>query len=359
MKWTRVGVLVLALTLGLCAPGGTLLALPESTPPLPLEEELVLGLDEEPALGDIASVSIGPDGDIYVLDRGYKVVQRYNAQGEHLAEFGREGEGPGEFFNPRCLAVRQDGLVVVAGTSIWITVFEPGGKPRQSIQRRFNSFVGHAVFAGDGTLYVTSLDRETDTVIQPFRGDALEEGDSFGRLMDETEEKPRNPQEDVMRRARAAGPLAFATDGNLLYSPMVPQRIDVLTPQGELLSSNPARRDESRMPIVETSEGAMTVRVPTSCTALVPFPDGRYLTVLWQWLDAPQDEGEGWPSEAHVDLYGPDHARLATWTVPNGLGVRTGDAQGRLYIAESRENADGDEVPVLVRYRFKEPPGGN
>lgn len=55
-------------------------------------------------------------GNLYVLDRQGKRVLKYGPGGEHIATFGREGEGPGELSQPM-------GMAVGPGDTIWISDF--------------------------------------------------------------------------------------------------------------------------------------------------------------------------------------------------------------------------------------------
>ena len=71
-------------------------------------------------------------GNLYVLDRQGSRVLKYDADGRHLASYGRKGEGPGELSQPL-------GLALGPGDTVWVsdfsnrrlTGFPPeGGDPR-------------------------------------------------------------------------------------------------------------------------------------------------------------------------------------------------------------------------------------
>ena len=62
-------------------------------------------------------VACGPDGRVYVTDADQRRVKVFDAQGRFLTQFGRAGEGPGEFRRPTGIAVdRVRGLVYVVDT---------------------------------------------------------------------------------------------------------------------------------------------------------------------------------------------------------------------------------------------------
>lgn len=58
-------------------------------------------------------LAVAPSGDVYVTDARLRVV-RLSAAGDYLGQWGREGDGPGEFRNPVAVAVGRDGAVYVA-----------------------------------------------------------------------------------------------------------------------------------------------------------------------------------------------------------------------------------------------------
>jgi tripartite motif-containing protein 71 len=74
-------------------------------------------------------IAVAPSGDVYVTDARQRVV-RFGASGAFLAEWGREGDGDGEFSNPVGIAVGPDG-------SVYVSDFE---------QDRIQKFTGEGVF---------------------------------------------------------------------------------------------------------------------------------------------------------------------------------------------------------------------
>lgn len=58
-------------------------------------------------------IAVAPSGDVFVTDARSRVV-RFNAAGDVLGEWGREGDGPGEFRNAVAVAVGRDGAVYVS-----------------------------------------------------------------------------------------------------------------------------------------------------------------------------------------------------------------------------------------------------
>jgi uncharacterized protein (TIGR03663 family) len=75
------------------------------------------------------NVALGPVGDVYVADSNNHLVQKFDAQGKFLVQWGGQGNGPGQFNEPWGIAVDKEGNVFVADT--WnhrIEKFDSNGK---------------------------------------------------------------------------------------------------------------------------------------------------------------------------------------------------------------------------------------
>ena len=74
-------------------------------------------------------VAVAPDGTVYVLDAGNFRVQAFSAAGKFLRAWGKVGRAFGEFARPRGLAVGGDGNVYVTDAAFRnIQVFTPKGQ---------------------------------------------------------------------------------------------------------------------------------------------------------------------------------------------------------------------------------------
>jgi hypothetical protein len=82
-----------------------------------LQPEMSFGVFEGPdeyMLGRVRSLAVAESGEIHLLDSQVPALRKYSADGKHIATFGREGGGPGEYKQPDAgLAVLSDGRVVL------------------------------------------------------------------------------------------------------------------------------------------------------------------------------------------------------------------------------------------------------
>lgn len=81
-----------------------------------LEEEISIGEAEgreEYMFSEVQSIATDNDERIYVLDYEENNVKIYNENGEFVKQFGRQGQGPGEFHLPRTVIItNQDEILV-------------------------------------------------------------------------------------------------------------------------------------------------------------------------------------------------------------------------------------------------------
>ncbi|MGH7130044.1 MAG: hypothetical protein ACREIV_15845, partial [Planctomycetaceae bacterium] len=99
-----------------------------------LVPELTIGVlegDEAYMLGSITSLAVSTSGEIHALDRQVPVLRKYGRDGRHIANFGREGGGPGEYKSPDGgLVVFPDGRVAARDPgNARIQIFAQDGAP--------------------------------------------------------------------------------------------------------------------------------------------------------------------------------------------------------------------------------------
>ncbi|MGB0384289.1 MAG: flippase activity-associated protein Agl23 [Ardenticatenaceae bacterium] len=79
-------------------------------------------------------LAVDEAGNVYVTDTGNKRVQKFDAQGNFLLQFGGAGNGPGQLSEPVGVTVAPDGTIYVADTwNLRIQSFSPEGEALQQI----------------------------------------------------------------------------------------------------------------------------------------------------------------------------------------------------------------------------------
>jgi len=329
--------LTLALVTALLAPGAEA---GKEPPPknLPLQEDLVLGLDPEVPLGNVADVAVDSQGTIYVLDRGFNTVHKFTADGAFVADLGREGEGPGEFFRPSCLAVGPEGRVFVAPLTGPVVILNPDGTPAGTIPRTRHSPARSIRVDAAGNVYVVAVDTVDHTMIHKYSAGTYHDTVSFGAsYVVGTDADPRGEV------SYAGGFIDFGADGLLYYVQWAPQIVRIYTVEGELKTTLKARFDESPVPEPEIHGDSVVFRTPPASTPILCLPGGRFLAGQGRF----EEEG-GY--RVTVDLYDASGKRLFSHEAPRVFRPAAKDREDRIYVVEER-----DDVPVVVRYRLDLP----
>ena len=125
-----------------------------------LEEQASIGSTDGPDEYLLARpYGLASDGErIFVLDTQVPVVRAYDWQGNHLTDIGREGEGPGEYRQPRSLTMDPASGTLFVGQRDRITMFTREGEPAGT--RRFPSTFSTSrpmTLTEDGDLYMPEL----------------------------------------------------------------------------------------------------------------------------------------------------------------------------------------------------------
>jgi hypothetical protein len=293
-------------------------------------------------MGYARDIVVDSTGIIYVLDSGFLTVHKFAPDGTHLGDIGREGEAPGEFFAPNCLAVGPDGDIYVAGASSLITVLHPDGTPGPLIARDQVFRAQQIRFGPGGRLYLVGYDPVSRKVVHRYAARTFEYLDSFCDSYAGTRRvDPR------LAAQYAGGYLDFAPKGGILFAQKMPQRVFQFSPEGELEGTHDARRSETTDPNPKIDGDTVIMSAQTQTTALFALEDGSYLLTL----AVPSEDG----SRSHTlfDIYDAEGARQATGRVTGWVFPKYRDAEGRIYVPSSKQVSNSEEIPVVVRYRME------
>ncbi|MEN8008096.1 MAG: hypothetical protein ABFS42_13835 [Candidatus Krumholzibacteriota bacterium] len=126
-------LLIMTAAVALAEPAAvTLPTDPPSTRSIELVEQWRIGGedDEEILLGVIFDGKVGPDGNVYLIDRQLSQILVISPDGELVTTLGRQGEGPGELNQPHGLLVLDDGKVgAIQGFPGKVIVLNPDDTP--------------------------------------------------------------------------------------------------------------------------------------------------------------------------------------------------------------------------------------
>lgn len=131
--------------------------------PARLEPEVSIGVLDgaiEYLFGSPASLAVGADGTIYVVDRQVPDLRAFAPDGTYLATLARPGEGPGELKSPDGgLTVLSDGRIVVRDPgNARLQVFDPDGSPAGTWPHRGGLSTGTPMFLDrNDNVYVSLL----------------------------------------------------------------------------------------------------------------------------------------------------------------------------------------------------------
>ena len=137
------------------------------------EGELLLTLGEEGVAGADSThfdqptdVAVGPRGNIFVTDGyGNRRIVKFAPDGRYLAQWGREGSGPGEFINPHAIDISTQGQLYVSDReNNRVQVFDTYGTFKGAYRLPAATYAAiHDM--GSDRLYVTDYAVVNDTTI--------------------------------------------------------------------------------------------------------------------------------------------------------------------------------------------------
>ena len=101
-----------------------------------LEEDLRIGSVDGPndAFVRPATVTIDAAGRIYVLDAGLPALSVFDSGGRFIRQYGRRGEGPGEYVSPAAFGVQGDTIWLSDARTGRITYYDQRGEVLESFQ---------------------------------------------------------------------------------------------------------------------------------------------------------------------------------------------------------------------------------
>ncbi len=362
---------------------------------IPLVEELRIGGLEgemEYTFTYVSDVTPDPDGGIYVGDTQIGLIRHYDANGVHLGDVGREGQGPGEFRGISALRVLDDGRLAVWDQGNGrVSYFGPdhGFLDSEPFQQAFGSW-HNFFFSGDGTVFTMFRPEGGGSPEGPTgpRGDwgrAIpgEEIDRMHSIPGENQEGPRyvlSGRGGYYRPFNTVTLHVMGNDGSYYEVRNDEYRIRHVYPGG---NETFITRDEPRIALTddETREWtarseSMAQRPQSDRSTLFPIPDEKpYMREMVTDLDGrlwvsrytepaflPYTEEEAadraaqnlpsynWRDRLRWDVYSPDDRYIGSVTFPfrTSLSTAKGDKVWAIEAGPFRED-------YVVQYRMDLP----
>lgn len=204
-----------------------------------LVEEVRIGSldgDEPYMFAYVAGVAPASDGTVFVADMQNFVVRRYARDGTFLHEFGRAGEGPGEFGYISAIQMDAEGRVVVLDQSRRVHTFEPDGA-------FVSTRIVDGMMGGWGRFALGSTGEIYSAFMAPQDGPLIDESQlqMYYARVDESGQPERlaaMPAEDP------EGPRYVLSGRGGYYRPMVTMNLSTVGPDGAVYW---VRNDEYRI----------------------------------------------------------------------------------------------------------------
>ena len=288
-----------------------------------------------------SGTAVGPNGNVYVVDRNNHRVQMFTSAGSFVSGWGGFGTGNGQFDEPRDVAVDAGGFVYVADfnnnrvqkfTSAGVYVTQWGGEGIGNGQ--FKGPRGIAVDT-NGFVYVTEDGLPTKRV-QKFTnaGAYVTQWGTFGSGQGQFA-SPRG--------------IAVSADGFVYVSDTLNDRLEKFTTAGTLVSiwgSSGSGNGQFFSPIGVACRGPLVYVVDSENHRVQVFSsNGTFLSKVGSLCNLATSQGCVDP-----DGGGPLHLGDGQLNMPRGIAV---DAADNAYVADSGNN----RMEKFVRAKTSDVPG--
>jgi hypothetical protein len=349
---------------------------------------------EEQTFGYLGGVAPSPDGSVYVSDIQIPLIRRYDADGNHVADIGRGGQGPGEYGQVAVMRVLDDGrLAIFDPTNMRLTYFDADGtlesdRPLSGFMGNFDGFV----FDPKGGGWGLWVDRPESGHARVEPGDVPvwwarvgDDGtpDPVHRLPPRDQEGPQfvlSGRGGYYRPFNVMNLHALGPDGTFYEVRNDEYRIRKVTPEGD---ESFLTREEPRIALTEDEIREWTARAESMAnregqrqprSSFFPIPEVkpyiRHLLVdadgrLWaarytEAVHVPYSEEEAaeraeqglpdftWRDRLRWDLWAPDGTFIGEVTLPQRTSVAyaSGDVVWGIQAGEYRED-------YVVRFRME------
>jgi hypothetical protein len=307
---------------------------------LVLKPDLAIGVedgDSTQMFGKILDAAVDCEGNIYVVDLGFKDVREYSESGKYLRSIGRKGPGPGEYDAPLAIDVDGQGNIVVTdfqrihlyaadGTPITSFPHGSGGQPALSV-----------AFGPKRIVLATWFDVWDQMIIHEYSIDG-EKVTSF------CESYAADSETDVREESSVAGGRIDAgTDGSILYAQNFPFELRIYTPSGELVDRiTTGRRDLDEEVEFTPIDDGYQVFLPTASRGAIYIGDEL---ILHTTLRRSHDDYQS--TDTILELFNTAGELIASDVSDQSIVIMCDDLKGRVY------GYCMEPYPMVVRYSLE------
>jgi len=306
-----------------------------------LVPDLVIGTkDGETGVifGRVWGIAVNSEFEIYVLDKAFDHVEKYDSLGVYKQTIGRSGEAPGEFNFPFAIAVDAEDRLYVADRAKVVVFERDGAYAYEFAHKLSDSFIRSIRIDSLGNVFLSCFEVFEQHIIHKF--------DKTGVLLSSFCDSYAAKQDVDVRieRTLAGGGMDIDENGTIFFTQMIPYEIRTFSADGFLLSTIHRENHFMRSPDIETTGSGVRIGRITGSFSIVCLRNGLFLNVVKN-VASNAGSPNGDEMESVLDLFDYDGKLLATRRVGNGITPKCADLKGRLYAI------DEEEYPRIVRYR--------
>jgi DNA-binding beta-propeller fold protein YncE len=231
--------------------------------------------DENYLISFVSDLTADKYENIYILDRDYCNVKKYNKDGKYLMTFGYgKGQGPGEFLVPRSIALDcQNNVYVADSNQRQVTVFDTDGNVLRIFKVKYPMF--QMVIDQNDNLYFTgSTIYHSDLLVQKYDS----EGNYLKSFVTGWEDKKLRT---LVAQSGNGITLTIGKDNEIFVLLSYPYEIQKYSCDGDLLMNINKNPSFFKYPYREVSDGHEMIKLESRCWNIVVLNNGIILGVIY------------------------------------------------------------------------------
>lgn len=300
-----------------------------------MTEDLVLGVggdESNEIFGRLFDIKVNSRGDVYILDNGFNVIQKYNENGKYLGSIGGQGEGPGYFSFPTAIAIDESDNLYV-GDIGRITVFDSDGDYSKIIERRHpGTIIKSMTASSEDGVFIVAFSVFDQAVLHKYSTNHFYEK-SFCHSY------AYDRDVDVRAERVFAGGAIDHFPGGIVFTQAYPYEIRIFNCFGELQQSCQIESDYMLNPVFNVKGEKIEIGLRSASYSIVSMGDQGYLNTV---IVLPPESGKVGCSR--IDWFNKDLKLIGGQTYSGRLEIKCKDDQGRLWAIVDKD------IPLVVRY---------